>query len=125
VIESRVLRRIFGPKRDEVTGGWRKLHNYELHDLNSSPSIIIIIKSRMMRWAEHVARMSEKRKRYRLLVRKPEGKRPLGRARRRWMDNIKIGFGEVRLCDVDRIDLAQDRNKRRALVNLVMNLRVP
>jgi hypothetical protein len=79
----RVLRRIFGPKRDRVTGGWRKLHNEELHNLYSSPSIIKIIKWRRMRWAGHVARMGEKRNVYRLLVRKPEGKRPLGRPRRR------------------------------------------
>jgi hypothetical protein len=83
VIENRVLRRIFGPKRVGLTGGWRKLHNEELHNLYSSPSIIRTIKSRRMRWAEHVARMGEKRNVYRLLVRKPEGKRPLGRPRRR------------------------------------------
>jgi hypothetical protein len=81
--ENKVLRRIFGPKRDQVTGGWRKLHNKELYYLYSSPSIIRIIKSRRMRWAEHVARMGEKRNAYRLLVGKPEGKRPLGRSRRR------------------------------------------
>jgi hypothetical protein len=79
VFENRVLRRIYGPKRDRVTGGWRKLHNEELHNLYSSPSIIRIIKSRRMRWAGHVARMGEKRNEYRLLVGKPEGKRPLGR----------------------------------------------
>jgi hypothetical protein len=81
---EKVLRRIFGPKRNEVTGGWRKLHNEELRDLYSSPSIVRIIKSRRMRWAEHVARMGEKRNAYRLLVRKPEEKRPLGRPRRMW-----------------------------------------
>jgi hypothetical protein len=90
VFENRVLRRIFGPKRDEVTGEWRKLHNKELHDLYSSPSIIRIIKSRWMRWAGHVARMREKRNAYRLLVGKPEGKRPLGRSSRRWVDNIRM-----------------------------------
>jgi hypothetical protein len=83
VLENRVLRRIFGPKRDEVTGEWRKLHNEELRDLYSSPSIIRIIKSRRMRWAGHIARMGEKRDAYRLLVGKPVGKRPLGRPRRR------------------------------------------
>jgi hypothetical protein len=83
VFENRVLRRIFGPKRDEVTGGWRKLHNEERHYLYFSPSIIRIIKSRRMRWAGHVARMGEKGNMYRLLVVKPEGKRPLGRPRRR------------------------------------------
>jgi hypothetical protein len=89
VFENRVLRRVFGPKRDEVTGEWRKLYNEELHDLYSSLSIIRIIKSRRMRWAGHVARMGEKRNAYRLLVGKPEGKRPLGRPRRRWVDNIR------------------------------------
>jgi hypothetical protein len=78
-----MLRRIFGPKRDEVTGEWRKLHNKELHDLYSLPSIIRIIKSRRMRWVGHVARMGKKRNSYRLLVEKLEGKRPLGRPRRR------------------------------------------
>jgi hypothetical protein len=87
-----VLRMIFGPKRDEVTGGWRKLHNEELHDFYSSPSIIRIMKSRRMRWAGHVARMGEKNNAHRLLVGKPERKRPLGRTRRRWVDNIKIDF---------------------------------
>jgi hypothetical protein len=88
-----VLRRIFGPKRDEVTGEWRKLHNEELRDLYSSPRIIRIIKSRRMRWASHVARIWEKRNAYRLLVGKPEGKRPLRRPRRRWVDNIKRDLG--------------------------------
>jgi hypothetical protein len=83
VFENRVLRRIFGQKRDEVTGEWRKLHNKELHDFYSLSSIIRIIKSRRMRWADHVARMGEKRNAYRLLVGKPEGKRPLRRPRRR------------------------------------------
>jgi hypothetical protein len=89
VFENRVLR-IFGPKRDEVTGGWRKLHNEELPDLYSSPSAIRIIKSRRMRWAGHVARMGEEITAYRLLVGKPEGKRPLGRTRRRWVHNISF-----------------------------------
>jgi hypothetical protein len=87
VFENRVLRKIFGPKRDEVTGEWRKLHNEELRDLHSSPSMISIIKSRRMRLAGHVARMGEKRNAYRLLVGKSEGKRPLGRPRRRRVDN--------------------------------------
>jgi hypothetical protein len=90
VFENRVLRRIFGPKRDGVTGGWRKLHNEELHNLYSSPSIIRIIKSRSMRWAGHVAGMGEKRNVHRLSVRKPEGKGPLGRPRLRRIANIKI-----------------------------------
>jgi hypothetical protein len=105
VFENRVLRRIFGPKRYEVTGEWRKLHNEELHDLYSSPSIIRIIKLRSMRRAGHVARMGEKRNACRLLVGKPEGKRPLGRPRRRWVDNNimmdlgDVGWGE---CGLDR-----------------------
>jgi hypothetical protein len=88
-----VLRRIFGPRRDEVMEEWRKLHNEELRDLCSSPSIIRIIKSRRMRWAGHVAQMGEKRNTYRLLVGKPEGGGPLGRPRRRWVDNIRIDLG--------------------------------
>jgi hypothetical protein len=98
VFESRVLRRIFGPKRDEVTGEWRKLHNEGLHDLYSSPSmsIIRIMKSRRMRLAGHVGRMGEKRNVYRLLVGMPEGRRPLGRPRRRWLDNIMMDVVEVR-----------------------------
>jgi hypothetical protein len=95
VFENRVLRRISGPKRDEVTGEWRKLHNEELCDLYSSSSIIRIIKSRRMRWVGHVARMGEKRNTYRLLVGKPEGKRPLRRPRHRWVDNIRMDLGEV------------------------------
>jgi hypothetical protein len=87
VFENRVLRMIFGPKRDEVTGGWRKLHNEELHDLYSLRNIIGIIKPRRMRWAGHVARMREKRNAYRMLVGKPERKSPLERSRRRWVDN--------------------------------------
>jgi hypothetical protein len=94
VFENRVLRRIFGSKRDEVTGEWRKLHNKELHDLYSSPSIIRIIMSRRMRWAGHVVRMGEEMNSYRLIVGKPEGKRPLGRPRRRWVDNIRMDLGE-------------------------------
>jgi hypothetical protein len=109
VFENRVLRRIFGPKWNGVWVGWRKLHNEELHNLYSSPSIIRIIKSRRMRWPGHVARMGEKRKAYRLLVRKPEGKRPLGRPRRRWRDKIKIDLLEIGLNVVDWIGLAHDR----------------
>jgi hypothetical protein len=125
VFENRVQRRIFGPERDEVTGEWRKLHNEDLRDLSSSPSIITIIKSRRMRWAGHVARKGEKRKAYRLLVGKPERKRPLGRPRRRWVDNIRMDLGEVGWGDVDWIGLAQDKNRWRALVNSLLNLRVP
>jgi hypothetical protein len=117
VFENRVLRKIFGPMRNEVTGEWRKLHNEELCDLYSSPSIIRITKSRRMRWAGHVARM-EKRNAYRLLV----GKRLLGRPRRMWLDNIKMNLGEVAWGDVDWIGLTQHRNRWRALMNLVMKL---
>jgi hypothetical protein len=124
VFENKVLRRIFGPKRDEVTREWRKLHNEELRDLYSLPSIIRIIKSRRMRWAGHVARTGEKRKAYRL-VGKPERMRPIERPRRRWVNNIKMDLLEVGWGDVDWIGLAQDRDKRRALVNSVLNLGVP
>jgi hypothetical protein len=95
VFENRVLRRIFGPKRDGVTGEWRRLHNEELNDLYSSPNIIWLIKSRRMRWAGHVARMGEGRVAYRVLVGRPEGRRPLGRPRCRWEDNIKMDLQEV------------------------------
>jgi hypothetical protein len=99
VFENRVLRRIFGPKRDEVTGEWRKQHNEELRDLYSSPSIIRIIMSRRMRWAGHVARMGKKRNAYRLLVGKPEEKGPLGRLRRRWVDNIRMDLERADCLD--------------------------
>jgi hypothetical protein len=125
VFENRVLRRIFGPKRDEVTAGWRKLHNEELHNLYSSPSIIRVIKSRRMRWAGHIALMVKKMNAYRILVGKPEGKRPLGRPRHRWVDNVKMDLREVVWGGRDWIDLAQDKDRWRAHVNAVMNLRVP
>jgi len=125
VFENKVLRRIFGPRRDEVTGEWRKLHNEELSDLYSSPNIVRVIKSRRMRWAGHVARMGGERGVYRVLVRKLEGKRPLGRPRRRWVDNIRIDLREVGCGYMDWIGLAQDRDRWRTLVSAVMNLRVP
>jgi hypothetical protein len=124
VFENRVLRRIFGPKRDEVMGQWGKLHNGELHNLYSSPDIIRKIKSRRMGWAEHVARMGEGRNMYRILVGKPEGKRPLERPRRRWEDGIKMYLREIGCRGVKWIHLAQDRDRLRAFVNAVMNLRV-
>ncbi|KAJ4450632.1 hypothetical protein ANN_02061 [Periplaneta americana] len=114
VFENKVLRKIFGAKRDEVTGEWRKLHNTELHALYSSPDIIRNIKSRRLRWAGHVARMGESRNAYRVLVGRPEGKRPLGRPRRRWEDNIKMDLREVGYDDRDWINLAQDRDRWRA-----------
>jgi hypothetical protein len=125
VFENRVLRRIFGPKRDEVTGGWRKLNNEELHGLYSSPSIVRVIKARRMRWAGHVARMGEVRGAYNILVGRPEGRRPLGTPRCRWEDNNKMDLREIGFEDVEWIHFAQDRDRWRALVNTVMNLRVP
>jgi hypothetical protein len=108
-----------------MTGEWRRLHNEELYSLYSSPNIIRVIKSRRLRWAGHVARMGERRGAYRALVGKPEGRRALGRSRRRWEDNIKMDLREVGWGGMDWIDLAQDRDRWRALVNAVMNLRVP
>ena len=123
--ENMVLRRIFGPRRDEVTGEWRRLHNEELNDLNPLPYIVRVIKSRRMRWAGHVARMGEERVVCRVLVGKPEGRRPLGRPRRRWVDNIRMDLQEVGCGYMDRIGLAQDRDRWRTLVSAVMNFRVP
>jgi len=111
VFENRVLRRIFGPKRDEVNGDWRKLHNEELNYLYCPPNIIRVIKSRRMRWAGHVARLGERRGLYRVLVGKSEGKRPLGRPRCRWEDNIKIYFQEVGCGGMDWIEMTQDRDR--------------
>ncbi|KAJ4437835.1 hypothetical protein ANN_13773 [Periplaneta americana] len=125
LFEDKVLRKIFGAKRDEVTGEWRKLHNTELQALYSSPDIIRNIKSRRLRLEEHVARMDESRNAYSVLVGRPEGKRPLGRPRRRWEDDIKMDLREVGYDDRDWIDLAQDRDQWRAYVRAAMNLRVP
>ena len=120
-----VWRRIFGPRRDEVTGEWRRLHNEELNDLYCSPNIVPVIKSRRMKWAGHVARMGVGRGVHRVLVGKPEGRRPLGRPRRRWVDNIRMDLQEVGCGYMDWIGLAQDRDRWRTLVSAVMNLRVP
>jgi hypothetical protein len=118
------IKLIFEPKRDEVTAEWRKLHNEELHILYSSPNIIRQIKSTRMRWAGHVARIREERNVHRVLMGKPEGKRPLGRPSRRWEDGIRMDLTEIGWGSVDWIQLAQDRDRWRAFVSAVMNLRV-
>jgi len=118
-----VLRRIFGPKRDEVTG--EKLYSEKLNDLYCSPNVVRVIKLRRMKWAGHVACMSEGRGVYRILVGRPGGNRPLGRPRRRWEDNFKMDLQEMGYGGMDWIDLTQNKDRWRALVNAVMNLRVP
>jgi len=125
VFENRALRRIFGPRREEVMGEWRRLHNEELNEFYSSPNIVRVIKSIRMSWAGYVARMGEERGVYRVLVGKPEGRRPLGRPRRRWADNIRTDLQEVGCGYMDWIGLAQDRDRWRTLVSALMNLRVP
>jgi hypothetical protein len=124
VSENRVLRRIFGPKREE-DGSWRKLHNDELHNLYSSLNIVGMIKSGMMRWAGHVACMGEGRGVYRVLIGKHERKRPLGRPRRRWEDNIKMDLRKMVMYGSSWVRLAQDRLRWRTFVNTVMNLQIP
>jgi hypothetical protein len=125
VSENRVLRRVFGPKRGEVTGEWRKLHNEELNDLYFLPYILRVVKSRRMRWVGHVARMEEGRGVHKVLVGKPEGKRALGRPSRRWEDDIKMDLQAVGGGCGDWMERAQDRDRWRALVSTVMNFRVP
>ena len=125
MFENMVLRRIFGPRRDEVTWEWRRLHNEELNDFYCSPNIVRVIKSKRMRWVGHVARMGEERQVCRVLVGKPGGKRPQRRPRRRWVDNIRMDLQEVGCGYMDWIGLVQDRDRWRTLVNAVMNLRVP
>ena len=120
-----VLRRIIGPRRDEVTGEWRRLCHWELNDLYSSLNIVRAIKSRRMRWAGHVARVGEERGVYKVLVGRPEGRRLLGRPRHRWVDNIRMDLQEVGCGYMDWIGLAQDRDRWRTLVSAVMNLGVP
>jgi hypothetical protein len=123
VFENRVLRRIFAPKR-EVDRSCKKLYNHELHGLYSSPNVVRVIKSRRMRWAGHVARIGEGRGVYRVLGGRPEGKRPLGRPRYRWEDNIKMDLREIVIDGVNWIRLAQDKVQWQIFVNTVMNLRV-
>jgi len=124
VFENRVLRIIFGPKRDEVTEDWRKLHNDELNCLYTTRNIVRETKSIRMRWAGHVVRMGERSGVYRFLVGKPEGKSPLGRPRCRWEDNIKMDLQEVGGGCGDWMELAQDIDRWRALVSTVMNILV-
>jgi hypothetical protein len=125
VFENRVLRRVLGSRRDEVTGEWRKLYNEELSDLYSLPNIVHVVKSRRMRLVGHVAHMGEGRGVHRVLVGKPDGKKPLGRPRRKWDDNIKMDIPEVGGGCGDWLELDQDRDRRWALVSMVMNFRVP
>ena len=125
VFENSVLRRVFGPKTNEVTGEWRKLHNEELSDLSTLPNIVLVVKSRRMRWAGHVARMGEGRGVHSVLVGKPEGKRPLGRPRRRWEDNVKMDLQEVGGGAGAWMELDQDRERWQGLASTVMNFRVP
>jgi len=125
VFENMLLRRIFGPRREEVTGEWRRLHNEELNDLYCSPNIVRVIKWRRISWVGHMARMGEEIRVYRVLVGKPEGRRPLGRPRSRWVDNIRMDLHEVGCGYMDWIGLAQDRDSWRTLVSAVMNLWVP
>jgi hypothetical protein len=120
--ENRLLRRIFGHKREKMAGGCRRLHNEELYNSYTSPSIIGVIKSRSVRWSGHVARKRPMRNAGNTLVEKPEGKRTLGRPRRRWKDTIRMDLREVGWEGVDWIHLIQDRDQWRANVNTVMNL---
>jgi hypothetical protein len=125
--QNRALKKIFGLKREEVAGDWKILHNEELHNLYSSPDIIIIrlIKSRRMRWAGHVARMGDSRNSYNILVAKSGWKRPLERPRRRWEDNIRMDLREIEWDSMNWIRLDQDRDHCRVLVNTSVNLLVP
>ena len=125
VFEKGVLRRIFGSKKDEVTGEWRKLHNEELNDMYCSSNIFRVIKWRRIRWAGHIEHMGQIKGVYRILVGRSEGKSTLGRPRRIWENNIKMDLQEVGCGGMDWIELAQDRGRWRALLNAVMNRRIP
>ena len=121
-----VIRDLLGNNNNSIANCiFFRLHNEELNDLYSSPNIVRVIKSRRMGWAGHVARMGEERGVYRTLLEKPEGKRPMGRPRRRWVDNIRMDLQEVECGYVDWFGLAEDRDRWRTLVSAVMNLRVP
>jgi acyl-CoA hydrolase len=122
--ENRVLRGIFGPKREEVARGWRRLHNEELHNLYTLPNVIRVIKLRRMRWVGHVVGMGEMKNVYNILVTNPEEKGPVERPRCRWDDNIEINLRETVWKAVDWIHLAQDRDHLQVIVNTTMNLRV-
>ena len=124
MFENKVLRKIFGAKRDSITGEWRKLHNPELHALYSPPNIIKDLKLSRLRWAGHVARIEQSKNAYRILVGKPESERSLGRQRRRWEDNIKMDLMGMGCDPRDWIALAEDRDQWRAYVRAVMNLRI-
>ena len=125
MFENRLMSRIFGPKRDEVTGEWKKLHNEELNDLYSSPNIFRVIKSRRKLWAGLLVRVGERRGIYVVFVGENCGKEPHGQPRRRWEDSIKMDLQEVGFMGMDCVELAQDRDRWRALVNVVMNIQVP
>jgi hypothetical protein len=125
VFENRVLRKIFGPKREEVVEGWRRLYSEELHNLCGSPNIIMVIKSRRMRWTEHAACMGEMRSSYKILVGKPEGNRQCGRHNCRWEDNIRINLKEIGWEGVDWIHPCQNRDWWQASLNTVMNVQIP
>ena len=125
VFKNTVLRKVFGPKRDELTGEWRKLHNEKLNDLYSLPNIVRVVKSRRMRSAGLAARMGVDRGVHRVLVGKTEGKRTLGRRRRRWEDNIKMDLHKVGVGRGDCMELAQDRDRGQALVGTLRDFLVP
>ena len=124
VFKNRVLRKMFGPKTDEVTGEWERLHNEETYDLYPSPNVIRVIKSRRMRWAGHVACMGDRRSAYRVLVESRDENRSLGRPKRRWEDNIKIGLQVVGWGGIDWIAVTQNRDRQLTPVNVVTNLQV-